>query len=235
MLGGMGPLASAVFVQTIYEHSVGEYEQQFPAVVLHSDPTFPARAVFLQEGTDELLGRVLDATGRLFAHGCSTIIMCCMTLHHLLPELPGAVRHRVVSVVDVLMAGVVAAAPKRHLMLCSREARELGVFTRHPQWPLVRPFVVWPGAEDQQSLQAAIWDIKLHGAGAASLTWLKATLLRYGTPSFIVGCSEVHLLAKQCNALPGIASIDPFDVLARAVALHRLDALRSELCEFASA
>ena len=50
VVGGMGPLASAEFVKTIYEHSLGEREQASPTVLMHSDPTFPDRTQLLPCG-----------------------------------------------------------------------------------------------------------------------------------------------------------------------------------------
>lgn len=43
VLGGMGPLASAEFLKTIYECSVAGGEQRSPSVIMYSDPTFPDR------------------------------------------------------------------------------------------------------------------------------------------------------------------------------------------------
>jgi aspartate racemase len=41
VLGGMGPLASAEFLKTIYEESLDGPEQTAPQVVLHSDGSSP--------------------------------------------------------------------------------------------------------------------------------------------------------------------------------------------------
>ena len=43
ILGGMGPLASAEFLKTIYEYGTRDLEQRSPACILYSDPTFPDR------------------------------------------------------------------------------------------------------------------------------------------------------------------------------------------------
>ena len=43
IMGGMGGLASAEFVRTIYEYNAREIEQDSPVLILYSDPTFPDR------------------------------------------------------------------------------------------------------------------------------------------------------------------------------------------------
>jgi aspartate racemase len=43
ILGGMGPVASAEFLKTIYEDQLDPDEQGAPIVMMYSDPTFPDR------------------------------------------------------------------------------------------------------------------------------------------------------------------------------------------------
>src|SRR5215218_739711 len=89
VLSGMGAMASTEFVKTIYEYSVGGLEQESPAVVLYSDPSFPDRSQIFLRGEDEvLLPRLIDASYRLCHMGAEKIVMCCVTIHYLLPKLP---------------------------------------------------------------------------------------------------------------------------------------------------
>src|SRR5262245_33156638 len=89
ILGGMGPLSSAEFLKTIYECNAGrEVEQEMPVVMVYSDPTFPDRTTAFSKGEDEIvLRRLITALQRLRNLGASRIIICCLTIHHLLPRL----------------------------------------------------------------------------------------------------------------------------------------------------
>ena len=63
VLGGMGGLASAEFVKTIYELSGAEshLEQDEPALVMYSDPAFPDRTeAFLRGETQLILTGLID-------------------------------------------------------------------------------------------------------------------------------------------------------------------------------
>src|SRR5262245_55746021 len=98
IVGGIGPLASAEFVKTIYEESVGELEQASPIVFMHSDPTFPDRTQSLLAGESEpLLLKLIEALNRLRGLGASRIVICCVTIHFLLPRLPAELRRRIIS------------------------------------------------------------------------------------------------------------------------------------------
>ncbi len=98
----MGPLASAEFLKTIYEQSLGGLEQHSPIVMVYSDPTVPDRTEALLTGSsDVLLGELTKAIRSLRQLGASRIALCCMTIHYLLPKLPLDLRESVVSLLDV--------------------------------------------------------------------------------------------------------------------------------------
>lgn len=205
VLGGMGGLASAEFLRTVYETEVGEREQDGPAVMLFSDPAFPDRTEAFLGGREEVvLEPLVRALERLRGTGASRVVMCCFTLHHLLPRLPPELRERVVSLLDVLMEEL-ASAPGRHLLVCSTGARQLGLLDRHPRWNEVRDRVILPDPDDQRRIHHdLIYPVK-RNAGMDGLVRLLDELIgRYAADGFIVGCSEVHVLAKRY-----FATLDP--------------------------
>jgi aspartate racemase len=74
VLGGMGGLASAEFVRTVYEISgeVCSREQDAPVVVMYSDPTFPDRTeAFLRGETQPLLNKLIEALELLNSMGAT--------------------------------------------------------------------------------------------------------------------------------------------------------------------
>src|SRR5215216_286015 len=131
ILGGLGPLASAEFVKTIYEHCEGECEQEWPAIVMLSDPAFPDRTEAFVRGEDDLLlERLVKSLCRLREMGAERTVVCCVTLHHLLPGLPLYLREHVLSLLDVIFADL-ARYGGRHLLLCSNGTRQMRIFQRH--------------------------------------------------------------------------------------------------------
>jgi aspartate racemase len=226
VLGGVGPLASAEFLRTIYEHALGAREQTAPRVVLYSDPSFPDRTETLLAGDDDLLLEPLEAALRaLSAAGAARVVICCVTLHHLLPRLPGELRARVWSLLDVIFEGV-RRGRRRRLLFCTSGSRRLGIFERHEGWASARDYIVLPGDEDQALIHDLIYRVKRNediGLIAPALTRLLAA---YGTDSFIAGCTEMHLLAKYVNAgdggREGRTCLDPLTIIAEEVAKENL-------------
>lgn len=223
VVGGLGPLASAEFVKTVYECGLGEREQEAPAVLLYSDPSFPDRTEALLAGDcDTTLTKLVAALEWLRDSGASKTVICCVTIHHLLPRLPAKLRARVVSLIDVVVDEV-ARSRRRHLMLCTTGARELGVFQSHERWPEVEARVVWPDAPDQQFVhQELIYQVKKNRDPEELLPQLSRLLAKYEASSFVAGCTEIHLLAKRlCDPRRGrgrLGCVDPLSLVAERVA-----------------
>lgn len=218
ILGGMGPLASADFVRTLYERAPAAREQDAPVVLLHSDPSIPDRTeAFLAGRDDEVLAPVTAALERLVEMGAERLVVCCMTAHHLLPRLPAALRARVVSVVDVAVEAL-ARAPGPHLMVCTRGTRVLRIFEQHPGWAQVADRVVLADDAEQELLHRDfIYPSKGPHDPRRLAAVLAGSLERHGVRSFLVGCSEVHMLARPFLALPegaGYGCVDPFLLVA---------------------
>jgi len=219
IVGGLGPLASAEFLRTVYEYGIGENEQDAPIVLMHSDPTFPDRTdSFLAGESELLLARLTTALQCLSDAGASRFVICCMTIHHLLPSLPVHLGARVVSLLDVIFDNL-ERPPRRHLLICSNGTRRLELFQQHRQWERHKSEIVLPDDHDQNKIhQELIYPIKKRPDFRRLKLLLEALLQRYEVDSFIAGCSEIHLLAKyvfNSDRPPGYGCLDPLMIIAR--------------------
>jgi aspartate racemase len=223
VLGGMGGLASAEFVKTVYEISgeIGLREQAAPAVLMYSDPAFPDRTeAFLRGETQPILARLTDALELLCGMGASRAVICCMTIHYLLPELPGALRERIISLTDVLFSSV-ESVKKKHLVISSIGTIKLELLQRHPRWEQARKYFVFPTEAEQRQMHDLIYEVKLNRNLVEARLFVETLLARHRVDSFIAACSEIHLLGKQfAPSGPqqrGYGCIDPLTIIARRV------------------
>ncbi|MET0647797.1 MAG: aspartate/glutamate racemase family protein [Pyrinomonadaceae bacterium] len=228
ILGGMGPLSSAEFLKTIYECSPrgSAREQEAPAVVVYSDPSFPDRtSAFLAGRGEAVRAQLVEALTLLTRLGADRVVICCMTMHHLLPELPDGLRARVLSLLDVIY-GPLEESRRGHLVLCSTGTQKLRLFQRHPRWPAVADFVVFPDAADQERLHELIYELKFNRAVHETCNFVEALLKKYEAESFVVGCSEIHMLAKhffqKAARRQAYGCIDPFALIAANLAEGKL-------------
>lgn len=219
VLGGVGPRASAEFLKTIYEHSLGEREQNSPRVLMYSDPSFPDRTeAFLTGDSDALLEKLIGALNSLRQQGVSRIVICCVTIHYLLPRLPVDLRARITSLIDVVL-GEVRRSRKKHLLICTSGARRLKIFQHHPQWELAEDYVLLPDESDQESIHHLIYQIKRNEDIQKLIPFIDALLAKYKVDSFVAGCTEMHVLAKQFHRTGGgYGCLDPLTIIAEELA-----------------
>ncbi|HWK89053.1 MAG TPA: aspartate/glutamate racemase family protein, partial [Longimicrobium sp.] len=197
VVGGLGPLASAEFVRTVYRCAAWDREQEAPRVLMDSNPAFPDRTSAFLAGEDDavlpMLVEVLDGLVRL---GATRLLICCMTAHHLLPRLSAELRRRIVPVPEVIVAQL-RRATGRYVVLCTSGTRRLSLLERQPGWQEVADRVVFPDAADQDLVHhELIYRLKRRADPAALAPLVSSLRARYGADGFVVGCSEIHLLAN---------------------------------------
>jgi aspartate racemase len=218
VLGGMGPLASAEFLKTIYEFDMGEREQESLPVIMYSDPTFPDRTEALLSGSyGPLVDQLEESLHRLLEFGVSRIVICCITIHHLLPLLPAYFTTRIVSLLDVIFEEV-RRRRERQLLICTTGTRRLGLFEGHSEWDELKNLFVLPDDQDQHSIHELIYDIKRNCNINEIIPRIESLLLKYEADSFIAGCTELHLVSKSFPYLGknrnGSGCVDPLILIA---------------------
>ncbi len=221
IVGGMGPLASAELLATIYRLDVPEREQEAPAVVLLSDPSVPDRTEAILRGeTGELVRRLAAAIRDLAGMGAERVVIACFTIHRVLPELPEELRRRVVSLVDLTVEALLAD-PRPRLLLATTGSRRSGLFTGHPRWAEAAGRVAVPSEGDQEALHERLYRLKRGEPPAAMVAWLEELAGRYpATEGFVFGCTELHLLERPLAERWGEAAarrrvVDALAIVAR--------------------
>jgi aspartate racemase len=219
VLGGMGPLASAEFVYTVYRLNMIEPEQQAPALLLHSDPSIPDRtAAILSGDTQELVVRLTTALEALVANGAQRIIIACVTAHQLLPEVPGPLRACVVSLLD-LIVDEIRGASGRYILLATNGTRIARIFERHTRWNEVAGRIRFLDEKDQHRAHESIYRLKQNDSVEPLIAWLESLLGKYRVEGLIFGCTELHLLhralASRGRGGTLLHIVDPLFVAAR--------------------
>jgi aspartate racemase len=219
VLGGLGPLASAEFVATLYRLNPAPREQEAPACVLLSDPSFPDRtAAILGGDTAALAARLSGALERLAACGAERLLIACVTVHAALPQVAAPLRRRVISLLDLAVEELLRD-PRRRLLLASSGTRAARLFESHPRWSEAAPWIALPDAGEQAELHDWIYRLKASTAASGCLSWIESLVARHGAAGCVFGCTELHLLHRAraeggAEVLDGWA-VDPLLVAAR--------------------
>lgn len=210
VLGGMGALASAAFLTTIYRRNPAVHEQNQPKVLLRSNPQIPDRTALLLGGKKGVLTAVVAAElTALLAAGADRLVICCMTAHAVWFDLPAPVRAAGLSLVDALYSDP-RLAERPRLVLCTQATRALGLIQAHPRFPSLADRLVFPDPAGQAVVHDLVYRLK-RGAHPKSVIPSLTELARSaGTQGVVAACTEFHLLF---DLLPD-AGLDVVDPLA---------------------
>ncbi|HEX4496854.1 MAG TPA: aspartate/glutamate racemase family protein [Thermoanaerobaculia bacterium] len=218
ILGGLGPLASAELLDTVYKLNLNGPEQEAPRCVLYSDPSFPDRTqAILRADTGELTECLARGLAALRTLGAERMVIACVTIHHILPDIAADLREPVISLIDLTIDEILRD-PRPLLLLCTSGTRTARIFESHPRWNLVADRVNYLDEEDQIILHNWIYRIKANEPLTDCLSWLEALPVRYGRQGFVFGCTELHILHKELQRRHGRfdpRAVDPLLIVAR--------------------
>ena len=197
IIGGLGPLASAEFLKTIYECNLTALEQESPKCILYSDPTFPDRTDAILGGAEDIIVNLLiRSLENLCQMGVSRIVIACITMHYFLPKVPVSLKERVISLINLIVEEVLNTE-KPHLLLCSKGARQAGIFQKHQHWQYIEKYILLPSEEDQDILQKYIYQVKMNGCVEPIGDYINSLFGKYKVDTLIAGCTELHLVNKH--------------------------------------
>ncbi len=218
VLGGMGPLASAEFLKTIYEQNISdEAEQGYPNVILHSITSMPDRTNVLMNNSDNrFLNRLVYHLELLCKADVSHIIICCMTSHCFLHMLPQLLLDKIVSLIPVAI-NELERKKEPALLLATMGTYHERLFEKEALLNNSDKYLVIPSDEDKQFIHNLIYDNLKKGKNISEVHQkIQRMLDNYKINSFVSGCTEFHLLVKYVlESGSGINFVDPLVSVAR--------------------
>lgn len=213
VVGGLGPLATALFIELTVQMTDAANDQEHMDMVLFSTPSTPDRTAFL-------LGRIPDspvpsmaaAGRRLAALGVHRIAIPCVTAHAFHEELEAAIGVPILHMVrdtarhlqeaGVRTAGVAATDGTIAVGLFQRELAEVGIRA------------VVPSAASQRLVMSLIYDDVKAGrpADLDRFEDVSGELRRAGAEAIVLGCTELSQVKREAGL--GAGYLDAMEVLA---------------------
>jgi aspartate racemase len=211
ILGGMGPAASAEFVNRLIAQTPATCDQEHIPFVLWNNPQIPDRSTSLRNGDDRPLPFLLEGIQILKAARCDLIVIPCNTAHFWydnMAKLKVPIVHIVDSVADALRdvdaVGTIG-------VMGTQATVELGLY----QYKLNKAgwSCIVPSKEEMDTLvQPAIDLIKSGDMSQAYDMFMVVidSLIARGARAVVLGCTEIPLAVNQDrrDAVPLINSID---------------------------
>jgi len=193
VIGGMGPMASAAFLNYVYSKCPGRMasERDFPRMLLVSDPLAPDRAASFENDDFASLQHYLEETiERLNAFGVDQIIVCCLVAHACLDRMGAAHRRNVVSITRLLDEAIKSAREKP-LLLSTTMFYELNL--------LDEANILRVSLAELAQVYAFIGRLKVSADERnfiECIAHMESLARKYRTQTIALACSELHLVNR---------------------------------------
>lgn len=212
IVGGMGPLSSAQFLHSIYHHCHYQLasEQDYPRLILVSDPSLPDRAKSLDTDEEQNVIHMLEqAINKLSQFGADEIMIACITAHLYLKKIVVPSRVKMINMIDLLYQAI-EKTPATSLALSSYAIRK---------YRMIDHFMVqYLEENDAKKIQEYIYRSKLKNDENIWYDLIDVCVqlsYKYHIDSLIFACTELHMLNKfiksRSIALP-FKIIDPLEL-----------------------
>lgn len=218
VLGGMGPLAGATFMQRLTLLTPAGRDQDHIPAILWSDPRVPDRTAARIAGGADPLPALMRGIRGLETAGAGAIVIPCNTAHGWFEEMQAATGRPILHIVhaagDELMrqrvppgpVGLMATKGTLAMRLYQRRLADRGYDCLTPD-----------EAEMDRVVMPAIDAVKANRVSEAyaPLAQCALRLMERGAHAVVLGCTEIPLGIAAGPALP-FPVADTIDALARA-------------------
>ncbi|WP_265521359.1 aspartate/glutamate racemase family protein [Oerskovia flava] len=231
VIGGVGPLATAYFLQLVVERTQADRDQDHLDMVVLNHATIPDRTDFVLGRSDADPGPVLARDARrLEAFGVSFLVMPCNTAHYFTRQVQGAVTVPFVSIIDTTVDAARSRVPGLEAvgLLATAGTVASGVyqdaFAEHQVDAIV------PDDADQALVSRIIYDEVKAGrpVDIATFRAVAGRLLDRGAQVVILGCTELSVVAVDHGLLAEPQFLDSMDQLARATIVRAGHTVRED-------
>lgn len=214
VIGGLGPLATAWFMELVIRMTQAQTDQQHLDMLIYSIPSIPDRTAYLLDPTLESpLPEMIRIGKALAAQEAECIAIPCVTAHSFLPQLAREISIPIIDGVGetaehlrrfgISSAGILATDGTIATKLLQNALESRGIRA------------VLPDPRDQKKVMELIYeDIKAdRPADMETFRQVSRNLRQRGAQVIILGCTELSLIKREHTIGPGF--IDALEVLAQ--------------------
>ncbi|MBQ3229627.1 MAG: amino acid racemase [Clostridia bacterium] len=227
VIGGLGPLATAYFMELITVMTDAEKDQQHLKMVIYSDPEIPDRTDYILGKSDKSpLPGFASAGKALQSLGCDVLAIPCITAHCFHEQIEAASGVETLHAIRDTALLLKQAGIKKAGLMATDGTVQSRVFQNELEKNGIE--VVLPSESAQKDVMALIYrDIKCGRAPDMDAFFrVKSELSANGAQAVLLGCTELSLIKRSNDT--GKCILDVMEVLARSAILKCGKPLRTE-------
>jgi aspartate racemase len=223
VMGGMGPLATADFLNKVIEETHATVDEEHVPLLISCDPRIPPRPAAIVADGESPLPRLLEIRDRLLKAGATALVMPCNTAHYWYRELTTDCPVPFLSIVETSCCEALrlAGAGGSVAIVGTRATLAARLFDRALEDCGLIPLT--PTEDElERALLPAIAAVKagqLRQAASLAFQSLDAMAKR-GAGHILLACTELPIALAAADRHPPAVCIDTTRVLARATVDH---------------
>lgn len=227
VIGGLGPIATAHFMELIIRMTEAATDQEHLDMIIYNCPSIPDRTSYILDQTrPNPLPEMIRVGNALARQGAKLIAIPCMTAHYFHRELTRYIEAPIVHAIHetavhlkkhgISRAGIMATDGTIRSKLFQQELERHGIEA------------VIPGSEGQKCVMSVIYDdIKANKPADMDKFRLASRDLRaQGAQAIILGCTELSLVKRDYPI--GAGYLDAMEVLAQTCVIRCGGKLKKE-------
>ena len=214
VIGGLGPMASAYFLQLLTQMSDAQTDQEHMEILMYSKPAIPDRTKYIIGESDENpVPGMVRAGRKLKEMGADILAIPCITAHYFHRELEDEIRLPVIHAVEE----TVSCLEEKHLMrvgiLATDGTIQSGLFQRALAQRGIESIL--PGAKSQKKVMEIIYQQIKTGKNVdlENFCRISEEMSGQGAQVILLACTELSLIKRDYD-LPA-EYLDVMEVLAR--------------------
>ena len=218
VIGGLGPMATAYFLQLLVQMTEARTDQEHIEILLHSKPQIPDRTRFiLGQSREDPLPQMVEIGRELAGQGAELIAVPCVTAHYFQKKLEDSIGIPVVDTIRETALSLKAAGVTKAGILATDGTIESGLFQRAFAGEGISAML--PDRAGQQAVMQIIYQNVKAGQPVDSAAFWRAAegLFGQGAQAVLLACTELSLVKRDFGLGEGF--LDVMEVLARKAVL----------------
>lgn len=214
VIGGLGPIATAHFMELVINMTDAETDQQHLPMIVYNMPYIPDRTAYILDNTKaDPLPEMLRIGTRLHEQDVDCIAIPCVTAHYFFEQLEKGIPVPLINGVAETVRHLKENGIQKVGIMATDGTVRSGIFHRELTSQGLTPVV--PDEKGQADVMHLIFQNIKAGKPAEMDRFhdAAASLRRRGAQAIILGCTELSLIKRDCPIGPGF--IDAMEVLAQ--------------------
>ena len=198
VIGGMGPMATALFMQMIIEHTDATCDQEHLPMIVRHLPNIPDRTAYILGDSDKSPAPYIkEAALKLQKEGVAQIAVPCVTSHFFHEEIQKDVSVPVLDGLDDAAEAILCKGCKKVGIMATNGTVTSGLFTKVLSEKEIE--CIYPDETHQQYVMDVIYDcVKSNRiADKEKVQKVLSYLQDTGAEVVVLGCTELSLIPKE--------------------------------------